>query len=101
MRTFIFLVCFTLAGGTAGADLMVVKFRSGKVQTLRLDEPSSEVVSIGYQDSVSAFAPQDGPAKTPAGDTADKAEREREKGPGTSRAEGRPPVRMEWASPME
>lgn len=99
----LFPVCIALAGGTACADHMLVKYRSGNVQTLRLDEPSSKIESISYIDDKTSAAepslpqPSKGDDKgTEFGDPAAAPQKIVD----TPKTTGRP-ARIEWAQPME
>jgi len=96
-------VCLTLAGGSACADNMLIKYRSGNVQTLRLDEPSSTIVSISYQEgSASAVEPPAHlPTKTGAMETVGKPAAPAQKSNATPQTSGKPGVRIEWAPPVE
>lgn len=96
-------VCLTLAESTVCADYVLIKYRSGKVQTLRLDEPSSGIISITYQDDNASIlsSPPATTAKTDAGVVADKAVKTPQKSTGIPKSGGKPPVRIEWASPVE
>lgn len=96
----LFFACTTLAGGGAYADQMVIEYRSGNVQALRLDEPSSTIVGISYQeDNSSAAEPvSSSPARAgtdTAGDTAAPGQE------GTSQSKNKTQVRIEWAQPLE
>lgn len=95
-------VCLTLSGGIAYADNMVIKYRSGNSQTLRLDEPSSAIVSISYQeDSASAVEhPAQLPTKTGAMETVGKPAAPAQKST-TPQTNGKSGVRIEWAPPVE
>ena len=96
-------VCIALAGGTACADSMLIKYRSGNLQTLRLDEPSSTIMSISYQeDSASAVEPPAHlPTKTGAMETVSKPAAPAQKNTATPQTSGKPGVRIEWAPPLE
>jgi hypothetical protein len=96
-------VCIALAGSTAFADTMLIKYRSGKAQTLRLDEPSSTIVSISYQeDNAAVVEPSSShPAKPgTVGATVESAV-PMQKSSGTPQTSGKPGVRIEWAAPLE
>lgn len=97
------MVCLTLTGGTAFADYVLIKYRSGNVQTLRLDEPSSKIVSISYQDdNVSVTEPPSSrPVKENIGEKAGEATTPPQKKAGTPETSNKPPVRIEWAPPVE
>lgn len=94
--------CMALAGGAAHADQMVIEYRSGNVQTLRLDEPSSTIVGISYQeDKPSAAEPLSSrPARAGTDTTGDTAA-PGQKGTGPSQSNKKPEVRIEWAQPLE
>lgn len=96
-------VCLTLAGGIACADNMLIEYRSGNVQTLRLDEPSSTIASISYQeDKASAVErPAHLPTKTGAMETVAKPAAPAQKSTATPQTSGKPGVRIEWAPPLE
>lgn len=96
-------ICLTLAGGTACADYVLIKYRSGNVQTLRLDEPSRNIASISYrEDNASATEPPPSrPAKAGAAGTTGEAATTPQKSTGTPPANGKPEVRFEWAPPVE
>ena len=92
-------VCFALAGGTACADYVVVKYRSGKVQTIPLEEPSTQIASISYQeDSSSAIEPSSPAVKSGAVATADETATTEQKA-GTPKTNNS--VRIKWAQPLE
>ena len=96
-------VCIALAGTAAFADNMLIKYRSGKAQTLRLDERSSTIVSISYiEDNASVVEPPSSqPAKADTvGSTVESAEPV-QKSSGTPQTSGKPGVRLEWAPPLE
>ena len=100
---FILPVFLTLAGGIACADNMLIKYRSGNVQTLRLDEPSSTIASISYQeDNASAVEqPANMPTKTGSMETVVKPAAAAQKSRATPQTSGPPGVRIEWAPPLE
>lgn len=88
-----------LAGGAACADYVVVKYRSGKVQTIPLEEPSTQIASISYQvENTSAVEPLSSTVKSsavaPAGEAATT-----EQTAGTSKTNKS--VRIKWAQPLE
>lgn len=92
-------ICLALAGGTACADYVVVKYRSGKVQTIPLEEPSSQIASISYQeDSSSAIEPSSPSVKSGAVATADETATTEQKA-GTPKTNNS--VRIKWAQPLE
>ncbi|GAB7028401.1 hypothetical protein JCM15764A_36490 [Geotalea toluenoxydans] len=95
--------CMALAGGAAHADQMVIEYRSGNVQTLRLDEPSSTIVGISYQEdrASTAESPSSRAAEAdPMGKAAETAV-SNQKITGTSQTNNKPQVRIEWAQPLE
>ena len=92
-------ICLALAGGTACADYVVVKYRSGKNQTIPLEEPSTQITSISYQEeSTSSVAPSSPSVKSSAVATADEAAttEQRVNTPKTNNS-----VRIKWAQPLE
>ncbi|RII28882.1 MAG: hypothetical protein CXR31_03135 [Geobacter sp.] len=95
--------CFTLSGGNAFADNITIKYRSGNVQTIRLDEPSSSIASISYQENnASAAEPSPShPAEPGTAGTDGEAAKTPQKKTGTSKGNGKPEVRIEWAPPVE
>ena len=96
-------VCIALAEGTAFADQMLIKYRSGNAQTLRLDEPSSTIVSISYQEESASTVehPAHLPPKTGAMETVGKPAAPAQKSTATPQTSGKPGVRIEWAPPVE
>lgn len=94
--------CFTLLAGTACADYALIKYRSGSVQKIRLDESSSRIVSISYQEeNPSAAEPlSSGPARAGTDTDCDTAA-PGQKGAGSSKSNNKPEVRIEWAQPLE
>ena len=96
-------LCLVLLAGAANADYMQIKFRSGAVQTIRLDGPSSGIVSISYQDTIgSAIEPSAPPtAKTGATGTSGDNTPTADKNSDKQKSDAMPAVRIEWASPME
>lgn len=97
-------VCLTLAEGIACADNMLIKYRSGQVQTLRLDEPSSTIVSITYQEdnaSAGEHPAAQVPTKTGAMESVAKPATPAQKSTATPQTSGKPGVRIEWAPPVE
>lgn len=96
-------VCLILFGGSAFADYVHIKYRSGKVQTIRLDEPSSSIASISYQEvnaSPTTPAPID-PAKSDVKETATEAAPLPQKSSSKPQNDGKPPVHFEWAQPLD
>ena len=95
--------CLTLGGGTAYADQVLIKYRSGNTQTIRLDEPSSTIVSISYQeDNASNAEPLSSrPAKTGPEGAAGETAKPTEKSTGTPQKKDKPEFRIEWAPPVE
>lgn len=93
-------VGLVLAGGIASADHVQIKYHSGKVQILRLDEPCRSIASISYQEGNAVAPPTLSPAKA-NGETVDGAEKTPQKNTGTSPANDKPPARIEWAPPVE
>ncbi|OGT99625.1 MAG: hypothetical protein A2X80_13105 [Geobacteraceae bacterium GWB2_52_12] len=92
-------MCLALAGGTACADYVVVKYRSGKIQTIPLEEPSTQITSISYQeDSTSAAEPSSPSVRGSAVATADEGATTEQKA-GTPKANNS--VRIKWAQPLE
>jgi hypothetical protein len=96
-------VCLTLFGGSAFADYLHIKYRSGKVQTIPLDEPSSSIASISYQeDKVSPAVPAPiDPAKSGVKESATEAAPLPQKNSGKAQTTGKPPVHFEWAQPLD
>lgn len=94
-------VCLALAGGAACADYIQIQYRSGKVQTFRLDESSSGIVSISYQDDNAAAVTPPSPPKADSSKTAGETAPTPQRSTGTPTAVGKPPVRIEWAPPVE
>jgi len=96
-------VCLALAGGIACADNMLIKYRSGKAQTLRLDEPSSAIASISYEEDKASTVepPAPLPTKTGAMETDAKPAAPAQKSTATPQTSGKPGVRIEWAPPLE
>lgn len=96
-------VCMTLSGGIACADNMLIKYRSGNVQSLSLDELSSTIVSITYQeDNTSAGEhPAHLPTKTGAMESVGKPDAPAQKSTTTPKINGKSGVRIEWAPPFE
>ncbi|MHC1698769.1 MAG: hypothetical protein AB9919_12060 [Geobacteraceae bacterium] len=107
MRVIITMVllplCLTLFGGSAFADTIQIKYRSGKVQTFRLDEPSSSIAGISYQeDSASSAAPAAiDPVKSDVKESAHEAAALPQKSSDKPKNDSKPPVRFEWAQPLE
>ena len=54
LLSMILIYLFTVAE-PATADTLVIKYSSGKVQTVQLDEPRKEVQSIEFNDSSSSL----------------------------------------------
>lgn len=90
---------FALATGPARADDMIITYRSGKVQTIRLDESSSRIASIGYQEEHVSSTGHLSPPSTdgPGRGAAAAPVRERPDVP----QQGGSSVRIEWAQPLE
>lgn len=107
MRVFItmllLLFCLSLFEGSAFADSIQIKYRSGKVQTFRLDEPSSSIASISYQeDSTSSVAPAAiDPVKSDVKESAHDAAALPQKSGDKPQSVSKPTVRFEWAQPLE
>lgn len=107
IHTMLLLSIFVaLAAGSASADQMLIKYRSGNVQTLHLDESRSKIMSISYQDDkASGTDPSPSfPSKVDTntngssdGGTATTSL----KGAGTPPAKGKSSARIEWAQPLE
>lgn len=99
----LFTFCIALAGGTACADNMLIKYRSGNVQTLRLDEPSSTIVSITYQEERASAVehPAHLPTKTGTMESVGKPAASAQKSTVTPQTSGKPGVRIEWSQPVE
>lgn len=104
INTFLLLpVCIILLGGTAGADYAVIKYRSGDVQTILLDEPSSKILSISYREDNTSPAQSlpSGSVKAgnvePAGETGTP----RQLNAHTPQEKDKQQVRIEWAQPLE
>ena len=95
--------CLALAGGTAYADEVTITYRSGTTQTIRLDEPSSTIVGISYQeDTASKVGPLSSrPLKAGTAGTAGGTATPAEKNTGIRRQKDKPEVRIEWAPPVE
>lgn len=93
----------TLAGGTAYADEVLINYRSGNTQTIRLDEPSSTIVSISYQeDNASKAEPLSSrPAKADNTGTAGGTAVTTEKSNSSLQKRDKPKVHIEWAPPVE
>lgn len=96
-------VCIALAVSTACADHVLIKFRSGNVQSLRLDEPSSKIESISYQEDNASVVEQPSslPTKTGAAGITGEIAAPTQKSTGTPQTIGKPGVRIEWAPPVE
>ena len=95
--------CLILAGGPACADQVVIKFRSGNTQTIRLDEPSSTIVSISYQEGNTSKAEplSSRPVKTGTEVTAGETALPTQKSTGTPQKKDKSEFRIEWAPPVE
>jgi hypothetical protein len=96
-------VCLALLGGTCFADYVQIKYRSGKIQTILLDEPSSAITSIRYQeDSAAPAVPASGIAtKFDVKDSANDAEAATLVPGEKAKTDSKSPVRFEWAQPLE
>lgn len=95
-------VCLTLTGGTAFADQILIEFRSGKVQSLRLDEPSSSIKSINYREETSATTDPSPPStiKADAKETAGGVKAEAVQNTSAPKTSSKPAVRIKWAEPI-
>jgi hypothetical protein len=88
-----FAVLIVLAANLAGADTLLIRYKSGKVQTIRLDEPSSSIAGISYHEQ---DTPSSGSIEVKPPEPAIE-----KKTATTPETAGKPQVRMEWAAPVE
>ncbi|WP_243371042.1 hypothetical protein [Geotalea sp. SG265] len=94
------VVCTALAG-IADADQMVITYRSGRMQTLHLDESSSAISGISYQPDNAAATGSPSSFLPPAGSTGKTAITAAPGAQGAPQTGRKPQVHMEWAQPLE
>jgi len=96
--------CIALTGSIACADYVHIKYRSGHVQILRLDEPSSKIAGISYQEDNASVAEPSSSHPTKGGTTGQSGEAAAapvQKDTGTNQTNGKQQIRIEWAPPVE
>jgi hypothetical protein len=94
--------CLTLLTGPAWADYARIQYRSGTVQIIRLDEPSSGIASISYgEGSPSAADPLSSPPARGRSGTVDENQTQGDNRAGKTQKNHKPDVRIEWAQPLE
>jgi len=96
-------VCLAFLGEICFADYVQIKFRSGKIQTILLDEPSSSIESLRYQeDRAAPAAPAPGIVKkSNFKESTEEAAQAPRVSDGKEKTDGKSSVRFEWAQPLE
>lgn len=77
--------------GICFADTLVITYRSGKTQTITLDEPGAAINSWQFVGQSAASVPQQQPAKTE--NTAAPSQKAEQKEP-----EKKPNIRVNWSA---
>jgi hypothetical protein len=94
--TIALIICSLSATALASADTMTITYRSGKAQTVALDEPSAEVQGVSYLRT-------SGPPPEIKGQELSNKPADAEKGTlkDPSRESKKPGVSIKWAPPID
>ncbi len=87
---------FLSGGGAASADSIVITYRSGRVQTVKLDEGIKDIQEIGYRRAV-AEKPDAGERDMPSSQT-DSGNHPLKEQPPAVKKQG---IKFKWAAPLE